>query len=260
MPATRKNPEARFAEQVQSAPFIFVGRVVESGASTVREIAPQAGLAVVLVEEVYRAPVTLGDLKGKPLTIMLDGKKSADKGARALFYATSWMYSDGIAVVEVGRSAVPRDAGAMLERVVRAEVRGEDQKLLARLASAELVVTGRVERISPIEEARTSLTSEHDPVWWRADLVIDRAEKGRLKEPRLTIAFPASLDEYWIDVPKLQAGQRGLFLLHGVAGVAEGKRARMRPPAPALLDALDFQPMVQCDRVRALLKLAMREG
>lgn len=256
MTTTTKTSEARFAEQVQSAPFIFVGRIVQPGASTVREIAPQPGLAVVLVEDVYRAPVSLGALKGTRLTIMLDRKRPTEKGTRTLFYATSWMYSDGIAVVEVARASVPADAKVMLERVVRAELLGEDEKLADRLRRADLVVTGLVESVSPIEAQRTSLTSEHDPVWWRSDLLIDRANKGQLKEPRLAIAFPASLDEYWIDVPKLQAGQRGLFILHRQS---DSKRARLRPPLPAVLDPLDVQPMTQAERVRALLKLAARE-
>lgn len=257
MAKTTTNAEEAFFDRVRSAPFIFTGQVVRTEASSVREIAPGPGLALVQVREVFRAPPTLGDIKGKRLTVRLDPKRDIKRGSAALFYATSWIYSDGIAVVEVGREAVPRDSRAMLERVVRAEVQAEDAKLTTRLRDAAMVVTGAVERVSPIEADRTAMTSEHDPVWWRAELMLDRTEKGQAKEPRLSIAFPASLDEYWIETPKLQVGQRGVFILHSEA---EGERARMRPPAPAILDALDFQPMAHADRVRALLKLVLQRG
>lgn len=249
--------DARLVEQVRTAPFIFTGRVMQPGGSTVREIAPAPGLAVLRLEEVFRAPATLGDLKGTRLTIQLAGTRPLEKGASALFYATSWMYSDGLAVVELGREVVPRDPTALHERVARAEVQAEDGKLVARLQRAELVVSGMVERVSLLESQRTSFTTEHDPQWWQAELLLDRVEKGQVKEPRVTIVFPASLDEYWIDVPKLQEGQRGVFLLHRDA---EGKRSRMRPPTLAILDPLDVHPMVQGERVRALLKLAALGG
>ena len=253
MATARQQADARFDEQVQAAPFIFTGQIVKTGAAAIAALTPDERLAIVRVDTVLRAPPLLGALRGKRITIQLIARRPMKAGAKALFYATSWLYGDGIGVVEVARESVPKDAKAMLTAVAQAELRIEDGKLSARLQNAELVITGMIETTEPVEHDEREPRSEHDPLWWRADIAIDQVEKGRLREARHSAYFPASLDTYWLDVPKLQRGQRGTFILHRHA---EGKRARMAPPGPALLDPLDYQPPSQVERVRALLKLA----
>jgi hypothetical protein len=244
--------DARFVERVRSTPFIFVGRIVKRGAATM-DIEPGDRTAVVVVvDTVLRAPAVLGRLERKRITVLLAAGKPARPGLRALFYATSWLYGDGIAVVEVAREAAPRDAATALARVARAELAIEDARLAERLRHADLVILGSVLETAPIGRELRGPRSEHDPVWWRAELVVDAVEKGRLKQPQLSVFFPSSLDEYWLDVPKLQPSQRGVFLLHRGG---EGKRNRFPPPGLAMLDPLDSHPPTQHERIRALLKL-----
>lgn len=253
MATASSRPDNRFAELVRSAPFIFSAQIVKPGASTVATLAPTERLAVVKVNTVFRAPPLLGPLEGKQLTIQLASGKPMKAGSRALFYAMSWLYGDGIAVVEVARSDVPKDATDVLARVAQVELRLEDDKLAMRLKRAALVISGMVAGTSPVEPEGRGPRSEHDPIWWQAEIAVDRTEKGKSRGTRVEVYFPASLDEYWIDVPKLEPRQRGVFILHQET---EGRRARLQPPGPALLDALDFQPAAHLERVRALLKLA----
>ena len=201
-----------------------------------------SGAAALAPESALQLPLTVRFAEGKP----------SKAGARALFYAGSWLYAEGIAVVERSRSAAPKDDKEMLARVAAAELRLHDDELLNRLRLATLVLSGLVEETEVYERTEGGRRSEHDPVWWRARVVVEHADKGKLREPRLAIYFPSSLDEYWIDVPKLHPGQRGTFILHRTA---TGKSARFAPPGPAILDALDYQPQVQTERVRSLLKL-----
>ena len=244
--------DARFAEQVRAAPFIFTGQIVKARASGIAALAPDERIAVVRVATVLRAPPVLGALGGKLITIQLAEGRPMKVGAKALFYAASWLYGEGIAVVEVARESVPRDAKAMLAAVAQAELRIEDGKLRARLELAELVLTGMVVETDAVEPEDVSPRSEHDPMWWRAEIAIDQTEKGALDEARHSAYFPSSLDVYWLEVPKLQPGQRGTFILHRHA---EGKKALMPPPGLALLHPLDFQLPAEVNRVRALLKL-----
>jgi hypothetical protein len=253
MATGKQQADARFAEQVRAAPFIFIGQIVKARATAIAALEPDDRLAVVRVDTVLRAPPVLGALKGKRITIQLTCGRPMKAGAEALFYATSWLYGDGIAVVEVARKSVPEDAKAMLAAVAQAELRIEDGKLSERLQLAELVITGMVVETHPVENVAGGPRSEHDPLWWRAEIAIDHIEKGTLAEARHSAYFPSSLDVYWLDVPKLQRGQRGTFILQRHA---EGKKALMAPPGPALVHPLDFQLPAQVERVRALLKLA----
>ena len=255
MATANTQADARFAELVRTAPFIFTAQVVQLGATSVAGLAPNERLAVVKVDSVFRAPPVLESLKNKRVTIQLGGQKSLKAGEKALFYATSWLYGDGVAVVEVARERVPSDLKSLAARVAQVELRFEDEKLNERLHRAEIVITGLVEKVGPIDQDVGSRRSEHDPLWWRAEIAIDHVEKGKAQDMRVTAYFPSSLDEYWLETPKLHADQRGTFILHREA---EGKRARMQPPGPALLDPLDFQPLAQTERVRAMLKLASR--
>ena len=247
MTTASRQRDLRFAEQVRTAPFIFTGQVVTPGATTLAALAPDERLAVVRIDTVFRAPAVLGPIEGKRVTIQLARGRPMKAGARALFYATSWLYAEGIAVVELAREPVPRNPKDVLARVAQAELRLEDDKLGVRLRRAELVVSGVVGETGPLEGERAAPRSEHDPVWWRADIAVERIEKGQADGTRVTAFFPSSLDEYWLDTPKLVPGQRGVFILHREKG-------RMPAPGPALLDPLDFQPPGHLERVRAALK------
>ncbi|MFP3556908.1 hypothetical protein SB861_40275 [Paraburkholderia sp. SIMBA_049] len=244
---------SRADAQVADAPFVFTGRVVEPEGSTIAALKGHANIGIVKVDTVFRAPASLGPLTGRLLTMQFARGKQPKAGTRALFYAASWLFAESIAVIERGRTAPPKDEKSMLATVAAAELRLHDEALMERLRSAVCVVTGTVAQTEDtvVGEVR-GFRSEHDPLWWQAEITVDQVEKGKLREPYLIVYFPSSLDEFWLDVPKLYPGQRGTFLLHHAT---LGKAARFEPPGPAIVHALDVQPSAHTERVRTLLKV-----
>jgi hypothetical protein len=245
--------DAQFIERVRSAPYVFSATVVKTGASTVSALPAADNLALLKVDSVARAPAVVGELKGRRLTLR---QASALKvGDKAVFYAAGWLYGDGLALVETAREALPKTERDWVERIARAELWLADERMASRLRDAETVLAGTVEHCEPAQGSKDepySPRSEHDPLWWRARIAVNQVAKGRSREPVVEAFFPSSLDEYWLDVPKLQPGQRGVFLLHRRAA---GRKETMQPPGPALTDALDFQLPTQAERLRSLLKL-----
>ena len=77
-----------FADTVRDAPFIFDGIVEKPNAATMPAIASEA-TAIVKVNEVFRAPPAVGNLKGKKITLQLASVKGTKAGQRATFYAAA---------------------------------------------------------------------------------------------------------------------------------------------------------------------------
>jgi hypothetical protein len=228
------------------ASFIFSGTVERTAAATLPAVPIDDATAVVRVERVFRAPEVLGDQTNRRITVQLR-KADVDEGARALFFATGWLYGDSIAVTEVGRTSAddPDELDGQLER---SELRAEDRELRDRIAKASLVVVGRVGRIVPVRKRQRGGESEHEPHWFVADLEVESVEKGRHPRAKpVPLAFPASDDVQWYWRPKPQPRQEGVWILHKeqVPGVPPG--------AYTALDPRDFQPRDQLERVRRLV-------
>src|SRR5262245_35723807 len=245
----------RFTDTVRDAPFIFDGTVEQLNAATMPAIATES-TAIVKVNEVFRAPTAVGNLKGKRITLQLASTKATKAGQRAVFYATSWMYGDSLALVEVAREAPSRSksaVSAMRGRVADAELEVENQALQRRIEQAQVVVTGRVTEIGPVQaEAPKGPISEHAPDWWWADIHVEHAEKGALRTPTIRVLFPNSHDELWIDSPKFHVGQHGVWLLR--KDQKEKGPPEMRVAGLTALHPLDFQQPNNLNRVRALAK------
>lgn len=247
------------AATVRDAPFIFDGTIEKLNAATMPAIASEA-TAIVKVNEVLRAPVAVGNLKGKKITLQLASAKGTKVGQRATFYATSWMYGDSLALAEVSREVPGRSKSAiadMRERVADAELEIENLALQRRLEAAQYVVTGRVTDIGPVQtEAPRGPISEHVPDWWWADILVEHAEKGPLRSPTIRVLYPNSRDELWIDAPKFHVGQHGIWLLR--KDQKEKGPPQMRVAGLTALHPLDFQQPTNLNRIRALAKRSAR--
>ena len=81
-----------------------------------------------------------------------------------------------------------------------------DETLKERLASAVLVVTGKVLETRPLK--RTTRFSEHEPDWAEAIIAVEKVEKGAFRGAKVTVYFPRSNDERWLLSPKFRAGQQ----------------------------------------------------
>jgi len=236
----------RELERLVRAPFIFSGTVERTAAATVPAVPVDDATAVVRVDRVFRAPDVLGDQTGRSITIQLR-KPDVKRGARALFFASGWLYGESIAVTEEGR-APEDDADKIAQQLEKAEQRAAESELLERVAAASLVVVGKVGGLAPVRKPERIGESEHDPDWFVAEIAVESVEKGRhpAGEPVL-LAFPTSDDVQWHWRPKPQPSQEGIWLLH------KPQFPDLPPRVFTALDHLDYQRPDQLEHVRALV-------
>lgn len=247
-------------ELTDQSSFIFEGVVRRLGAVTTSGIRPTPEMAVVQVTKILKGPPALSGYGGREITVLLHEHESVTTGLRAVFFTNGLYFGDGLAVREVGRL----DArGEALEREVHhAMERASEEQLLDRLERAELVVSGTAVETRPHEPAARANrpVSEHDPDWWECVIKVETVEKGEHKTkkkgdapPREVITlFAHSTDIAWYRSPKFEKGSTGIWLMQRIELRGE--------PVPELVTAhvLDFQPISQLERIRALLKRTQR--
>jgi hypothetical protein len=246
MAKTRRS-HRRLDDLVDRSGFIFTGIVRRTAAATMPRVTTSDRTAVVQVQEVLRVPRVLGDYTEKQVTVLLQKATSAKRGERTVFFTTSWMFGEGLAVTEVG-TMKPEDG--LRGRIADAEARLADRALQARIERASVIVTGKVLRTRPLEK-KTRFVSEHDPKWWEASVEIESIEKGRHKEDTIPVLFPSSDDEMWIDSPKFREGQEGVWILQ--RNQQERGAPVFRVPGYTALDPLDYRARVERDRVIKLI-------
>lgn len=211
--ASAQSPPAGVKELTRQAPFVFRGTVVEVHAANLKVVVPDASTAVVRVDEVLRAPLTLDRFDGRSVTVFVDKAHPVTAGQSLTFFTRIGLYGESLGVVELGRSAA--DTKALRTEVAQAgrEVREED--VLARVERAGLAVSGRVVAVRPVAPGRAERRdSEHDPEWGEAEIEVDSVLQGVATGARVTVLYPRSFDVMWAGSPKPRLGQEGIFLLH----------------------------------------------
>ena len=238
---------------VRQSQFIFRGTIRELNAATMPDVPITEGTAIVNVSAVFTAPPQLGDYSGRDITIQLRPARDAKAGLEAAFFTSSWMYGDSLAVLEVGHIRGGQDNDELRRLIADVELGLSDRKLEDRIAQAELVILGRVVNTAPQMEYRQTMPiTEHDPDWWEATILVESLEQGKPGRESITVLYPNSMDEMWIDSPKFPEGQYGIWILQ--RDQQEKGWSNMRLAGYTALDPLDFQPASQVDRIRALVK------
>jgi hypothetical protein len=231
--------------------LVFLGTIQRVGAATEANIPVDDRTAIVRVDRVLRSVKQFQALQGREVTVQLRRESPAEVGETAVFFTQSWLYGKSIAVVEVGRGEASQEK-ALSSQMEEAKVKVEDEKLGNRIATAELVVLGTVTRVQPApEEKGNRPITEHDPDWWEATVAVKSVEKGQLP-PELKVRFAHSMDEMWIDSPKLRKGETAVFLLR--QDQQEKGMPALRRPGWTALDPLDVQPPARIAQLRALLQ------
>lgn len=238
---------------VARAGLIFVGAV---GAPVrVPGVSASDRTVLVDVENVLQAPIVLGDLTGKTITVLLSTAiRHPREGARYTFFATSWRYGETVAVAEVARMKPDEE---LRLQIPESNARLAELALTTRVEKASLIVSGRVSAVSTPKKASRFL-SEHDPQWLEAIIEVGSIEKGRIKGKTVLILFPSSTDDAWLDSPKCRPGQTGTWIL---------QRNQQERGAPAFrwsgltaLDPLDYQPPDRRDALVMLIRRSVGTG
>jgi hypothetical protein len=237
---------------LQQSQFVISGTVEELGAATMPSVPVSPNTAVVRIDEVLHAPPVLTSRHaGTRITVYLNQPESIKVGAHAIFFAKSWMYGQSLAVVEVARMEDGKADDAR-KQIAAAESNIADRKLADRMAKAELVLLGRITGTHPLDNEKLRMPgSEHTPHWWQATIQAEAVLKGKLPENPVSIVFPNSLDEMWIDSPKFKPRQEAIVILQ--RNQQEKGWPIMRILGLTALDPLDVQPPEQRDRIQKLL-------
>ena len=236
---------------LRQSQWVIQGTVEKRSAVNLKSLPASGATSIVKVEDILHGPPQFNDHRGRKITLYSERPQGLKAGQRAIFFTRSWMYGESLAVVEVGRQT--GEAGKMKQQIAAANEKIADQRLGERLSRAQLVIVGRIAKTQPLRETqRRRIETEHDPDWWEAQLVVQGVEKGTVREKVLTILFANSNDEMWIDSPKFQPEQQGIWILQ--RDQKEKGWPVLRVPGLTALDPLDFQPLQQLDRIRRLLR------
>lgn len=225
------------AALIQQSPFIFRGTVVRMGASNLSLLPAAPDLAIVHVNEILKSPAALGAFSGHDITVQLPSGRQFQQGRQSVFYATGWLYGESLAVKASAAGFDYADSASLKDEVLRADQMSAEAKLMARVQSAALVISGRVLDVRPVA-VKDAKVSEHSPDYWSAEVEIGNVVKGPgEKGQHVAVVFAKSTDEMWLKAPKLARGDVGVFLLHvndnrdlGIGGYT-------------VLDPLDVEPL-----------------
>jgi hypothetical protein len=235
----------------ETAGLVFVGTVDRANASAVAAAPADEHTAIVRIERIVRAPQVLGLVPGKTLTLR-SSNGPAQEGERALFIADPWLYAESVAVFE--RARIPLNGGTAEEAQAMEEDLSaiELAPLRARIREADIVVVGSVTKLGPLGRKQHP-DSEHDPMWWQAEITVETLLKGRVSAKTVKLVFPTSTDVVWYGWPRPTPNQNAVFLLHK-SDRPETKGAFFAP------HPLDIQQPARAEHVRELVGQTKRGG
>ncbi len=206
-----------------NAVFVFKGTIKQLKASNVKQAPASDHTAIVTVNQVIDAPANLAAYEGQDITVELSNTRNVTVGEKMVFYATSWLYAETIAVHSLREEA---DAGDATTHHVDPPVQRDRREARAHFDHADVVISGRVELVrlpnvgatgkkkATARDESSTRISEHDPKWREAIIDVEQVHKGSLSKRRVIVRFPSSTDVAWRHAPKFEAGQQGYFVLH----------------------------------------------
>jgi hypothetical protein len=214
---------------VASADFVFVGVVLSRAAATMDVVPLDEGTLVVGVTETISSPDDIGDIAGYEITVQLQGQ-TVEVQETYTFYADSWLFGDGLAVVCTRLD--PYDPEAI--EPLRMEAQPDPMaQVRQRTREADLVVSGRIVQVNEVRRGPDDPVTEHDPQWREAVIDVSSVEFSAADEDvdQVTIRFAGSLDADWAAAPKFSVSDTGVWLLgHTDAERAELERAEAGAP------------------------------
>ena len=136
-----------------------------------------------------------------------------------------------------------------VQKEIKQAKQDEDNRALeARVKGANLIVSGKIEKIENLEVKRKTKISEHDPLYMKATIIKNEILKGNVQGDRITFYFASSTDVQWYRAPKFTPNEEGIFLLKMNADVQGQKEVY------TLLNPLDFQESSKLEAIKKILK------
>jgi hypothetical protein len=199
------------ARLVRESRFIFTGTVEQEAFSSLSFFPASPTTFVVRVERVHHSARALHNQPGQQVTVVSLEGPAPTRDQRRVFFTNPFLYGETLAVREVANNMqVPEDLDAWQVLLARATEESKVEEFRMHIESAVAVAQGRVTNTRSAHEVPVS---EHDPLWWVAEVRVTRVLKGEL-DGEIHVRFPSSRDIKWFGVPKLKEGDEGVFILH----------------------------------------------
>jgi len=237
-----------FKSIIAKSNFIFSGTIVKMNASNI-DIKTVGPTAIVKINEVIDAVSPYEEEKGKEITVLLASDKNIKEGTQKVFYTIGWYYGKNLGVKEVPNGLQTKMQDTLKKAVTQQRVQLHVDSLRTELSKASLVIQGTVLESNINVETRRGRESEHDPEYRKAVISIESVLKGTLKTKQVTVYYAESDDVSWYRSPKLEKGQRAIFLL-------QTNQAPSFYPVNGytVLDKRDVQPINSLQEIKGLLK------
>ena len=254
-----QNNQSALAKQ---SSIIFSGTVSQLGAVSFVGVPQSPQTIVVRVDSVLKKPPAVSLKKGDNITVEVKDPSAFQQGAQATFYAEGWIFGSGVAVKELGHDFNPGEGARTAETALgQMQKQISDRDLQNRITSSDLVVIGRITDVHrwtiPKSAAARYPISEHSADWHEAVLQIKSILKGtKPKGGKMAVRFPLSTDVAWVNSPKFQKQQQGIFFLQRdqVSGDPTATLGGYQVAAYTCLKPGDWLPLSDEARVRSLLK------
>jgi hypothetical protein len=205
-------------EKMKHASVIFAGTIVKQNAATFYEVPVSGNTAIVRIEQLLQRPNAIALKEGEEITLQLQNISGASVGTRVTFYADGWILGKGIALREIGRTAMPATADAAQQLQTRKTFHETRQRMIeanirARIDSADVVALGEVIGIQPSTSGASRRITEHDPNWQDAIVKVSKGMKGVADGAEIVLRFPASMDVAFYGMPKFKKGDERVMMM-----------------------------------------------
>lgn len=199
-------------ELTSAADYIFRGTVLRPGAANLAIVEPSERTAVVRVDEVLKASSSVDNFTGREVTVILSQREVVRAGQSQVFFGIIGLAGESLGVLELGRAA---DGGRLKARIARTQELLFESGVRAKLLAADLAVTGRVlSTRATSAESKPGVLTEHDPLWWEAQLEVKAVLRGETVQGTIPFWFPTGTDAMWATAPRAATGKEGIWLLH----------------------------------------------
>ena len=122
------------------------------------------------------------------------------------------MAGESLGILELGRAA---SGDRLKTRLARLQQQLFEESVAAKVADADLAVQGRIlSTRAANRDPKSGLLSEHDPLWWEAQLEVKAVLQGATVQATVPFWFPTGNDAMWVTAPRAVAGSEGTWLLH----------------------------------------------
>ncbi|MDL1892401.1 hypothetical protein FBQ87_05865 [Sphingobacteriales bacterium CHB3] len=203
-------------EMMKKSSVVFIGTISQTGAASFAEVPVSSATSIVKVEQILQQPSAISIKEGEEITLELN--ESLASGTRALFYADGWILGKGVALREIGHTAISATMSSAAQDDLRKQFFASrkammEEQFRARIDSADVVVLGKVTSIQPSPAETGKRITEHDPEWHDAVVRVSKGVKGVSDGVEIVVRFPMSMDIAFYGAPKLKKGDEQVMML-----------------------------------------------